>query len=311
MNVLFTGTGSIGTRHIKNLAHICKERDIPLMIDVLRRSDRVLPEEIRRLIRSEIRADAGADRDYDVLFVTDETKTHYEHIVTYRDRCRHMFIEKPALDSLDYNTERICPKEGSVYYVAAPIRFTEYFKELKKCADSGMVYAARVIFSSYMPDWQRGRDYRKSFRCFTERGGGVDIDSLHEIDYITALFGLPRRIHRAAGKYSDLEMEACDLAVYIFEYTDKIVELHLYYFGRANNRRAEFYMKDDVITVDFNKKTIEKQKAGETACFGPDQDFYEKEMSWFLDLIRSGGRMENINPVERALDTLRLAKGER
>ena len=61
MNVLFTGTGSIGMRHIKNLAHICTERDIPLTIDVLRRSDRILPGEIRRLIRSEIRADAGAD----------------------------------------------------------------------------------------------------------------------------------------------------------------------------------------------------------------------------------------------------------
>lgn len=311
MNVLFTGTGSIGMRHIKNLAHICGERGIPLTIDALRRSDRVLPEEIRRLIRSEIRTDAGTDREYDVLFVTDETKNHYEHIVTYRDRCRHMFIEKPVLDSLDYDTGRICPKEGSVYYVAAPIRFTEYFKELKRLAGSGRIYAARVIFSSYMPDWQKGRDYRKSFRCFTERGGGVDIDSLHEIDYITALFGLPLRIHRAAGNYSDLEMEACDLAAYIFEYPDKIVELHLDYFGRANNRRAEFYMKDDVITVDFNKKTVEKQKAGEITCFGPDHDFYEKEMSWFLDLIRSGGRMENINPVERALDTLRIAKGER
>ena len=34
-------------------------------------------------------------------------------------------------------------------------------------------------------------------------------------------------------------------------------------------------------------------------------------MSYFLDLIRSGGRMENINTVGRALDTLRLAKGLR
>ena len=47
---------------------------------------------------------------------------------------------------------------------------------------------------------------------------GVDIDSLHEIDYMKSLFGLPKSINLKVGKYSNLEMEACDIATYIFEY---------------------------------------------------------------------------------------------
>ncbi|MBQ6088283.1 MAG: hypothetical protein IJK95_01850, partial [Firmicutes bacterium] len=36
LTVLFVGLGSIGTRHIRNLDHLCKEKGISLYIDALR-----------------------------------------------------------------------------------------------------------------------------------------------------------------------------------------------------------------------------------------------------------------------------------
>jgi predicted dehydrogenase len=171
------------------------------------------------------------------------------------------------------------------------------------------VYAARIIFSSYMPSWQKGRDYTKSFRCFTDRGGGVDIDSLHEIDYMTALFGKPQRVNRAVGQYSNLEMDACDLATYIFEYEDKLVEMHLDYFGRVPNRCIELFTKNDVIVIDFNEKSVYKKKENTAYFFGPDDCFYQLEMGYFVELVLSNGRMKNINPISNAFENLKLAKG--
>ena len=204
----------------------------------------------------------------------------------------------------------IAPSGDSVYYVACPIRFSKYYEELKKVADSQDVYSARVIFSSYMPNWQKGRDYRLSFRCFKDRGGGVDIDSLHEIDYITSLFGIPNSVKRVAGKYSDLEMDAPDLATYIFEYPDKLIEVHLDYFGRTNNRRVEFFTKDDVIVVDYNKHTVEYQLESKATDYGIDDQFYQNEMRYFIKLTESKGSMENINPIYNAFESLRIAKGK-
>ena len=92
MKVLFTATGSIGSRHITNFTELCQSRGIPLEIDAIRYSDRVLPENIAQKIRREIRNDKELDSHYDILFVTDETKTHYENIMKYRDICDSMFI---------------------------------------------------------------------------------------------------------------------------------------------------------------------------------------------------------------------------
>ena len=310
MKVLFTATGSIGSRHITNFSALCASRGIPLEIDAVRYSDRVLPEAIAGKIRREIRDDSQLDGHYDILFVTDETKTHYENIMKYRERCDSMFIEKPIFDTLDYPIEAIRPKRAEdVYYVAAPIRFTQYVKKLKECVDNNKVYSARIIFSSYMPSWQPGRDYRKSFRCFNDRGGGVDVDLLHEIDYMIYLFGKPRKVHRVAGKFSHLEMDACDLATYIFEYGDKVVEMHLDYFGRVRNRQTELYTEDDVIVVDFNKQSCEHKVKEEAEPYEADDHFYQDEMAYFLDLYESKGRMQNINSPEAAYETLRITKG--
>ena len=140
--------------------------------------------------------------------------------------------------------------------------------------------------------------------------GGVDIDLLHEIDYMVALFGKPIQVLRVAGKYSNLEMEACDLATYIFEYRDKIIEVHLDYFGRVRNRLTELYTKDDVIVVDFNKCSCESKVTGVVENYAEVEDnFYQNEMIYFIDLITSEKSIENVNTPEKAFESLKLSKG--
>ena len=309
LKVLFTAVGSIGTRHLGNLAALCAEREIELTADVMRQTERALPEELAKLIRCQYRSFDEVTESYDAAFITNETARHFSSIQRLRGQCRHMFIEKPIFEDIHHSLDDIRPEKGSVYYVAAPIRFSNYFRLLQREVQAQPVYAARVIFSSYMPNWQKGRDYRRSFRTKASLGGGVDIDSLHEIDYITALFGVPQKVSRHAGHFSHLEMDACDIADYIFEYEDKLVQLQIDYFGRANNRRTELFCKDEVIVCDFNRKELLRQCAGTSEAFGPDDRFYPDEMAYFLDLISDPAHTVNINPIDKAFQTLALAKG--
>ena len=85
--------------------------------------------------------------------------------------------------------------------------------------------------------------------------------------------------------------------------------MHLDYFGRTNNRRVELFAKDDVIVVDYNKHIVEHQLSGNIYDYGVDDQFYQKEMKYFISLVQSGGRMKNINSLENALTSLKLAKG--
>lgn len=310
MKVLFTGTGSIGSRHIINLYNNCRAKNIPLTIDVIRYSNRILPDNIKTKIRNEINDDKKLDTSYDVLFVTEGTKTHFDTILKYRPICKHMFIEKPIFDTPYYPIEKITPlTPDAIYYVAAPIRFTHYYQKLKEVLNKNEIYSIRIIFSSYMPDWQANRDYRKSFRCSVNKGGGVDIDLIHEIDYMTSLLGKPQKVHRIAGKFSNLEMDACDLAIYMFEYPDKLVELHLDYFGRIRTRKVELYTKDDVIVVDFNEFKCYYLKSGKIESYNADDQFYQDEMDYFVNMITSENNIVNINTPQNAYETLKLSKG--
>lgn len=310
IKVLFTAVGSIGTRHVHNLSRICAEKGIRLVADTMRKTNRLLPDDLKDIIRNQFYSFDEINENYDIAFITDETALHFHSIRQLKDRCRHMFIEKPIFESVLYSLDEIKPDASSVYYVAAPIRFTKYFGILQQIVKEKQVFAARVIFSSYMPDWQKGRDYRKSFRTKQDLGGGVDIDSLHEIDYIIALFGMPEKVSRHAGHFSDLEMDACDIADYIFEYKDKLVQLQIDYFGRCNNRRVELFCQDDVVICDFNKKELLMQKEGTTRSFKPDDDFYYDEMKYFLNMVVAPENYVNINPVEMAYRTLGIAKGQ-
>lgn len=310
IKVLFTAIGSIGTRHIRNLSKICDERNIQLIADAMRKTDRILPNDLSIIIRNQYYSFEEINEIYDIVFITDETAQHFESIKRLKSQCNHMFIEKPLFESTVHSLEEIKPDKSNVYYVAAPIRFTKYYQMLQQVISENKVFAARVIFSSYMPDWQKGRDYRKSFRTKQSLGGGVDIDSLHEIDYIISLFGTPEKVSRHAGHFSDLEMDACDIADYIFEYSDKLVQLQLDYFGRFNNRRVEMFCRDDVVICDFNKKELLFQRAGIAKYFGPDDNFYYDEMQYFLNLTTDPENYVNINPVEAAYHTLGIAKGQ-
>ena len=171
MKVLFTAVGSIGSRHIYNISTICKERGIALSVDVIRKSNRELSKEIKALIRNEIRSDKELDVEYDVLFITDETGLHYDSICKYEKISKNFFIEKPIFENAQYDIDNIVRKDSSrIFYVAAPIRFTKYYSRIKEIVENNKIISARVIFSDYMPEWQKGRDYRKSFRCYEERG---------------------------------------------------------------------------------------------------------------------------------------------
>ena len=99
------------------------------------------------------------------------------------------------------------------------------------------------------------------------------------------------------------------LVLLVFEYDDKVVEIHLDYFGRVRNRQTELYTEDDVIVVDFNKESCELKAQGVVENYGADDRFYQNEMAYFMDLYLSKGTEENINSPEAAYETLRITKG--
>lgn len=300
MKICFFGLGSIGKKHLNNLSHILKEKNMEFEIHAYRSSNELSGLEI---LDKEIFELGKIDTDYDIVFITNPTSKHFETIKYMVDKTKHMFIEKPIFEDINYNLEGINFGEG-VYYIAAPLRCSSVIQKLKNIKNDYNIYSIRVISSSYLPDWRPEQDYRDVYSAKKELGGGVSIDLIHEWDYLTYLFGFPKRIFNLQGQFSHLEIDSEDLSIYIAKYEDKLVELHLDYFGRQTKREIQLFTDKGLIKANFIDNSI--VLPDRTNLELEDNDIYKNEMYHFFDLINS--KKKNFNSPEHAFKVLKLIK---
>ena len=217
----------------------------------------------------------------------------------------NFFIEKPL--SLNLNGFELKNYKDKKIYIACPMRYSSVMDYLKKNIDFTKVYSVRAICSTYLPDWRPTIDYRNNYSAKKELGGGVTLDLIHEWDYLTYLLGFPEKIFNLNKKVSHLEISSDDLSIYIAEYKDKLVEVHLDYFGRIPTRKIELFLKEGTIIGDFIKNTVTLENGREIAL-ADEIDDYIKEINNFLDIIFN--KKDNFNDLNHAYKVLKLIKGE-
>lgn len=304
MKICFVGVGSIARRHIKNIKELIPD----VQIDALHFHPPKLDKKESELI-SEHFYDASVLPDaYDVIFITNPTSMHYETLLRLHEKAKHFFLEKPVFMYGTENIQNIHLRNESIYYVACPLRYTNVLQYLKNNIDFGKIYSIRCISSSYLPEWRPQSDYRGSYSSNKKMGGGVELDLIHEWDYIVWFLGVPKRVYHLLRHISDLEIDSNDIAIYIGEYEKQTVELHLDYYGRIPIRKLELFGKDDVIEADLITQKIKWLKDGKVLDLKQERDDYQKrELKAFLEMI--DGKRKNDNTIEKALETLRIARG--
>lgn len=311
MKICIIGLGSIGKRHTENIVQVLNARKIEYQIEALRSSNSDLPERFNRIISRQYYNVEELPDDYDAIFVTNPTVFHYETIKKTINKTKHMFIEKPIFDSLDYKLSALPLKDNSVYYVACPLRHKSIFKYVKnKIIPNERIILARVISTSYLPLWRNGLDYRYIYSAKRDMGGGVTRDLIHEWDYVLDLFGNPEKVYHVQNHVSDLEIDSDDISVYIAKYSDMILEMHLDYIGHKAERILQLYTNNKRIDIDLitneicwysNYNLVGQEKF-------QNEDFYINELEYFFDCLDK--RASNINTIENALNTLKVAIAE-
>ena len=305
MNILFVGLGSIARRHIFNLKEMLGAE---AEITVLRHGNSNAAErKPENLLIHTCYKEAELDSWYDAVFITNPTSLHYETLRKCNSLSGNFFIEKPVFMTGEEDLS-VFSNNRKIYYVACPLRYCNVIQYLKKHMDFSAVYSIRVISSSFLPAWRPGMDYRATYSAHSQMGGGVSIDLIHEWDYINFLIGFPKCVKSMIHKKSNLEIDADDIAVYIAEYADKIVEIHLDYFGRKAIRRIELFARDDTIVADLLTQKISWLKAGKKIDLAQDRNDYQKrELLHFFDITE--GKCVCDNSLEDSCRILKIARG--
>ena len=306
--VLFCGLGSMGMRHLRNLATLFQEANEPYEFHALRSAQSPLPRDVEKKIARQFYAWDESDDAYDIVFIANPTAQHYETLRQVVGLGKRIFLEKPAFHRTDLPLETLNLPEDVVCYVAAPLRYTKAIRYVKESLAGKNVLSIRCICSSFLPDWRPGSDWRKGYSANASMGGGVDLDLIHEWDYLVYLFGFPKKCYSIRGRYSNVTVDSVDHAVYIASYPHMGLSLHLDYFGRVPRRQMEIYLEDDVLLVDFIQGYVSWLKSDRCVEVCEERDEMQiEELRYFLGIESDA---ENENTIQHAVQVLKLAKGE-
>lgn len=309
-DIAFVGMGSIGKRHLGNVCELIKSQGDSCTIDLYRSSLNCdLPAEITSLVSKQLLCSDSVVEDYDMVFITNPTSMHLETALKFLDYTKAFFIEKPVFNKFDVEDRVIAKLDEIPTYVACPLRFNPVLQYVKENIDVRKVVSVRAISSSYLPDWRPGQDYRQTYSAHTDLGGGVDIDLIHEWDYLTWIFGMPSSCFGIAGKFSNLEIDSNDTALYVANNDHMSFELHLDYFGRKTQRTLDIFTHDDAIQCDLVAGTVTYLKGGKTLNLNSERNAFQMaEIKHFFDIAE--GRVDNDSNVEHGVRVLKLTKSK-
>lgn len=303
MKVLIIGLGSIALKHVKVLREL-----VPDISIYAYRSSKFSTnfENISNLFS----LDKVDLYDFDFCIISSPSIFHFEHIQSILPLKIPIFIEKP----LFVNKKQIKEFENLNIsnirsYVACNFRFHPIIQFLKNDLKIGLEKVLEVssYCGSYLPDWRSNVDYRKIYSAREEMGGGVNIDLIHEPDYLVYLFGLPQNSLVFNKKVSSLEINSIDSSIIYFNYKTFQATIKLNYFRRDSKRTLEVVTENDTIFVDFNKGFV-FSKLNNKKLFHDKNNLVElsylNQMKYFLDCLKTNNY--KLNSIYEAMSVLKI-----
>jgi len=212
MKFLIAGLGSIGRRHLHNLAAL-GEREI-----VLFRTHRAtLPEADLPALPTETDLGAALAHRPDAVIVANPTSEHLAVAIPAAQAGCHLLLEKPISHTLEGLEElaRAARRTGSRVLVGYQFRYHPGLRELRRVVEGGALgklIGARAHWGEYLPDWHPWEDYRRSYAARADLGGGVLRALSHPFDYLRWLLGEAEVLWGRAARSGELEIDVEDVA---------------------------------------------------------------------------------------------------
>jgi len=245
MKILVVGCGSIGKRHAINAASLADTAVIDYDPEI---ADKVENDYGITSFSNDL--EKALVWKPDGVVVSVPHKYHVDVAISAIDAGAHVLIEKPISHSQHEAIKLIehANKLDKKVFVVCNMRFHPAVQTLRKYLPKiGKPLFSRVHYGNYLPDMRPGIDYRKLYVADPQEGGVV-LDGIHEIDYLSWLFGSVESVVSDIGHLSELEMDAEDYSCMILKHKSGArSEVHLDYIRRAKRRGCEITGTDGIL----------------------------------------------------------------
>lgn len=262
MKIVVVGYGSIGRRHIGNIAKL----EIGAEVYCFRRSNSSIEEFPHVRILTEV--EEVKTLNPDVIFVCNPSHLHFVWIELAVELNSHIFVEKPMVTTeVDFNRAKDYANSfhDKVFFIGFMMRYHKGIVALNEQLSSGRIgspYHARLEFGGYLPSWPYPK-YKQSYAARKDMGGGVIFTISHELDTAQYLFGYDAELTVVKSSTNLLDITGEEMAELILNYPDKQVSIHLDYLQRDYHRTIRVLGDRGSLMWDWNAGTVTLKKVGE------------------------------------------------
>jgi CMP-N,N'-diacetyllegionaminic acid synthase len=243
--VLIVGFGSAGQRHAKNSELL--GFDVVIVTSSISTEYpcyKTLGEAIQK-------------NTFKFVIISTPTNKHSSELKVCIEHNIPCLVEKPlAISLIDLRKTVKKIPDNYICSVGYLLRYHPIIKLLvKELPKLGVLYDSSISFGHYLPWWRPNTDYSKCYSAYINQGGGVLLDSSHEIDLIYYLFGVVSSLVAVSGNFSNLDIDSDDECFAIFRMASKqVVQLRLDYLNKIPERKIVINGKNGSIVADLMKE---------------------------------------------------------
>jgi predicted dehydrogenase len=240
--VAVVGTGSAGSRHLQVFREVGAD-----VVAVPVRAERLAALRQDGWTAAADLASAGA---IDVVIIATDTGRHVADLTQALDTdARVVLVEKPLaparsdLDTFEASLDRVA--------VGCCFRFDAGLGAFRRLLPQiGALHHVDVRCRSFLPDWRPGRSVASIYAARPGEGG-VLLDLVHEIDYATWTFGVPRGLFARVDRTLRLGIPSDDRVLLSWENASGVtVSVGLDYLTRPSTRGIVAYGEGGTLAWD-------------------------------------------------------------
>lgn len=315
-HILLIGLGSIGRRHLTNLA----TRFPQACFTVLRHAPKGDP--LCERLGARVITDLAQviEEDIDLAVVATPSANHIDTLPQLIKRGWNLLVEKPVVTTLadcDQIAGLLAAAPPAVRVAGFNFRYLPSLQQARKLINQGALgNVVRAAFTAglWLPDWRPSQNWRTGYSADAARGGGVELDLVHEIDVARWFFGDLTLQFALGGRHSALNLAANDVSTMVFtaQGATPIIQITLDYISRKRLRHYEIIGDQAGLLWNIDGK-LDRLSSDASGCLtSKPSDFdiaqtYVDMIDCLINTIESNDWRAPLQHLEDGLISTRLA----
>lgn len=312
MKFLICGFGNCGQRHFRNLKTILPDCEIDIYTeakDKYRIFDAKLNisfakslfefYQINTIFYGSELDDAIYGRDYDAVIICTLPPERINIAIKCAKEGINLFIEKPLSNNLNkvYELQNIVEEKNLKCVLGFQMRFNPIIEQIKQLIDDdvfGDIYRIEVNNCNSIHNWTKGRDLNNFYALKESNGGGILLSQIHEIDYLTYIFGKHYPISAICGNWLNTEVEDNITILSNLESNNRCIPIiiNLDFLSLIPRRDLTIYGMKKIESFDLLPHSSEEWNG-----------LFLKEITSFINLL-NGYKDDRLATLEDGIQTL-------